>query len=313
MDDAMALKQPLPASLAAAFPGFDTSKFVIAIGEPSGGKPAEYGEVLPFTLPGSGLVGQYSTKYFPNPPYIPDGPSFVPDIPVSVRSTDYFARFDPVMAAILARSAGPPAAPSGDVITVNAAGLRVDLGIAPGSLASAFGAFSKTPDEVVVAGSDAAIVSAAASQVNFVVPANVAPGAVTVSVRAAGKELASGQFTVTAAGPGIFVLNAGDVSQPGAVENQDYSVNAPANSAAAGSVLQIFATGNPVVDTIHNIAPVEVFLGDTPATVLYSLPVPGVPGLWQVNAQVPDGISGQVPLFLIAGGLASNAVTVSVR
>jgi len=201
MEDAMALKQPLPPQAAALFPGLDISKLVVAIGEPTGGKPAGYGEVLPFTLPGSGLTGQYSTKYFPNPDYITDGPSFVPDIPVSTRSTDYFARFDPVMAAILARSSGPPSAPSGNVITVNAASLRADRGIAPGSFASAFGAFSQTSDQVLVGGVAGAIVSASGSQVNFIVPANVSPRRVTVSVRAGGQELASGQATITTAGP----------------------------------------------------------------------------------------------------------------
>jgi hypothetical protein len=105
MDDAMDLKQPVPPEVAAAFPTADFTQLMRIVGEPTGGKPAEYGEVKSFTLPGSQVVGQYSTKYFPNPDFIPGLPSFMPDIPVSLRSTDYFARHDPAMAAILARTA----------------------------------------------------------------------------------------------------------------------------------------------------------------------------------------------------------------
>ena len=39
-----------------------------------------------------------------------------------------------------------------------------------------------------------------------------------------------------------------------------------------------------------------------------------LPGLWQINAQVPQSSStGQVPVFLIAGNLASNGVTLWIK
>jgi uncharacterized protein (TIGR03437 family) len=66
-------------------------------------------------------------------------------------------------------------------------------------------------------------------------------------------------------------------------------------------------------DQASGLAPVQVFLADVPAEVLYSAPVAGLPGLWQINARVPGAISGQAPLFLVAGGLVSNAVTVVVQ
>ncbi len=36
----------------------------ILVGEPTGGKPNSYGEISSFLLPNSGLVVNYSTKYF---------------------------------------------------------------------------------------------------------------------------------------------------------------------------------------------------------------------------------------------------------
>lgn len=309
MDDAMQFKSSdIPAELQALGTPVDLTGRIFVIGQPTGGKPSGYGEVRPFTLPGSRLTGQYSTKFVVAPNGIPDEPSFLPDIRIGLRSTDYFARHDPVLAAILARTDALPAAPSGAVIVVNGASFRTDQGLAPGSFASAFGAFSQAPDEVRVNGVAARVMGGNTGQVNFLVPASITPGSTSVSVRAGGMELANGQVAITAVSPGIFVRQAVDPSQPGAVENQDYSVNSGSNPAAPGSVVQIFATGYGQLSE-----PPEVFFGDTPARVLFSGELPQYPGLWQINAMVPPSLSGQVPVFIIGGNLSSNAVTISVR
>jgi uncharacterized protein (TIGR03437 family) len=306
--DAIWLKS-LQLQAAAANPGRDLEKKMVVIGESTGGSTAGFGNVIQFILPNSRLTGQYSTKAFDPQPLIAAAPSFLPDIAIPVRSTDFFARFDPVLAAILARSAGAPPAPSGDAIAVNGASFRVEQGLAPRSFASIFGAFPGNVDAVLVNGQAATIVSAAASQINFVLPPSVSPGPAFISVRAKGAEVASGQATITAAGPGVFVTAAGDPSQPGAVLNQDSTANDHAHPAARGSVVQIFATGFGPLDSSGR-APVQVYFGDVPAEVLFSGPIPQYPGLWQINARAPDAASGQVPVYLIAESLASNAVTV---
>jgi uncharacterized protein (TIGR03437 family) len=307
--DAMVLKSSdATAQLAAMGVSVDLTGRVFVIGEAGGGKPSSYGEVQPFTLPGSKLAGQYSTAFVQAPDGIPDGPSFVPDISIGVTSTDYFARHDPVLSAILARTDVPPAAPSGNAITLNGATLRADQGLAPGSYASVLGAFPQIPDEVRINGTAALLVNSTASQVNFVIPASLQPGAATVSVRAGGAEVAKGRVVITATGPGIFVLHPADPTQPGAVENQDESVNSGSNRAAAGSVIAIFATGLGQVAGTP-----QVFFGDTPAQVAFSGPVPQYPGIWQINAVAPSSVSGQVPVFIIAGSLSSNGVTVWVH
>ena len=292
----------------------DTTGIMFVIGEPTGGKPIGFGDTLDFTLPYSQAPGYYSTDFIDQDEgVIPDLPSFNPDISVNTRSTDYFAGNDPVMAAMLARFTGAPPAPSGNVITVNGASFHADQELAPGSFAAAFGGFSVTPDQVLVGNTAGVIVSSSLSQVNFVVPASAALGLAAISVRASGQELANGQVTITAAGPGIFVWNAANPSQPGAVENQDYSVNSPGNPAARGTAVSIYATGYGPLDS-SGTAAAQAYFGDTPAQVLYSAPVAGVPGLWQINVQVPATVSpGVLPLFLVAGNVASNAVTVAVQ
>ena len=217
-----------------------------------------------------------------------------------------------MLAAIVARSPGPPPAPSGNAIAVNGASSRIGQGLAPGSFASVFGQFPDNVDAVLVNGQPGSIVSAAASQINLVLPPSVSPGPATISVRAKGAEVASGEAVITPAGPGIFVTAAGDPSQPGAVLNQNSITNDNAHPAARGSVIQIFATGFGPLDS-SNRAPVEVYFGELPAEVLFSSPIPQSPGLWQINVRVPDAATGQVPVYLIAESMVSNAVTVWVQ
>jgi hypothetical protein len=70
----------------------------VIAGEPSGGKPNSYGEVKSFVLPSSNATVYYSTKWFQNVTGDPE--SIIPDIPVSLSSSDFFARRDPVLDAI---------------------------------------------------------------------------------------------------------------------------------------------------------------------------------------------------------------------
>jgi uncharacterized protein (TIGR03437 family) len=299
VDNAMKLENPLLA------PGFNLTGRIQTIGEAPGQAPSMYGNTVPFSLPVSHVGGWYATRAFPHPLWIPDGPELAPDIPVPVNSTDFFARFDPVMAAILARSTGTARITSGDVVTANGASLRTAQGIVPGSFATAFGSFATVPDEVQVSGIPSGIVAATRGQVNFIVPDNAPVGVDDISIRAAGVELARGKTTISADGPGVFTVAATDPAQPGAVENEDNSVNSSSNPAATGSIVQIFATGCGARDAM------QAYFGDTPAQVVFSGAVSS--GLCPVNVSVPDKVSGQTPVFLIQGHVTSNAVTVWVR
>jgi uncharacterized protein (TIGR03437 family) len=311
VDDAMAMRtQQMQA--AAQLPGAGLENILVIIGESTGGAPSGYGNVQDFTLPSGRMKGQYSTQFFPLPPYIPAGPAFAPDVQVPLISADYFARHDPVVAAIVARWNGAPPAPSGSAIVLNAASYRVEQGVAPGSFAAAFGAFGAVPDQVLVNGQTARLAAAPATQVNFVAPLSTAVGPASISVRAGGVPLAAGQATITTTGPGLFVLQAVDPSQPGAILNQDSTVNGASNPAAASSILQIFATGHGPLDASQSAA-VRVIAGGQEAQVIYSGEVAGVPGLWQINAQLPAGLTGELAVYAIAGNTASNGVTVWVH
>ncbi len=237
MLNAQDLLLPYPTSIPNPNLSVNLSTLVTSIGLPTGGKPTAYGIVTGFTLPGSGIPGQISTGFFRAPAGSPDLSSVMPSIPVSLRSTDYLARFDPVMATILSRGKGAPVPPSGDAIVVNAASFRIEQGVAPGSYAAVFGNFATAPDDVTINGAGATLGSSSSSQVNLVVPEAAIPGTSAVAVRTGGKELATGTVTISRTGPGIFIIEPANPSQPGAILNQDGTVNTPSNPAATGSVV----------------------------------------------------------------------------
>src|SRR5262249_28099846 len=255
MDIAEGFKQTVP--------GIDLSNVVHLIGEPTGGKPGSYGEVKSFILPNAGLAVNYSTVFHPAM-FVPDGPSLMPDIAVPNRSADFFARHDPVLTAILGRTTIPPP-PSGDIITVSAASFRVEQGLAPGSIAVAFGQFVGGV-ELRVNSQTAQIFGTTSSAIVFLVPESVTPGPAIISVRFRDAELSRGAATITATSPGIFILDGFDPSQPGAVENPDYSINDQAHPAQPGGFLQIYATG---IGAGTPPLP-KVFLGDVALEVVCS-------------------------------------------
>ena len=82
--------------------------------------------------------------------------------------------------------------------------------------------------------------------------------------------------------------------------------------AARGSYVEIYATG---LGPIGNGALLpEVTIGGVAAFVAYSGPVPEHPGVYQVNVQIPDGLSaGEQPLTLRINGVQSNTVKIGVR
>ena len=71
----------------------------IFVGESTGGKPNHYGEVRFLTLPNSGIIVTYSTKYFENSSE--DTPSLYPDINVERSFSDVVTCKDPALDAIL--------------------------------------------------------------------------------------------------------------------------------------------------------------------------------------------------------------------
>ena len=103
---------------------------------------------------------------------------------------------NPVLAAILARATIPPP-PSADVIAVSAASFRTEQGLAPGSLAVAFGKFPNGADELRVNGQSAGIFGTSTAAVIFLLPDSANLGPATITVRLGGVDVAQGSATIT--------------------------------------------------------------------------------------------------------------------
>ena len=177
-------------------------------------------------------------------------------------------------------------------------------------------------------------------QINFQVPPGFSPSTATSIARIErpdGTELV-GHYLVSASAPAIFTLNQTGFGA-GAVLNQDNTVNSPSNPAPRGSVIQIFATGGGATTPLLapgqaapadgaplipvNVTPL-VLIGtprdqalNGPGELLFNGLAPGLLGVWQINARIPENTTpgSQVPLslYLLGSRTRSNTVTIAVN
>ncbi|HVW83682.1 MAG TPA: hypothetical protein VHB50_03340 [Bryobacteraceae bacterium] len=180
--------------------------------------------------------------------------------------------------------------------------------------------------QITFNGIPAPLIYTSAGAASAIVPFEIA-GASTVTVQVSynGQVSSTQMLPVAAAAPGLFSADATG-SGPGAILNQDYSVNSPDKPAKAGSVVVVYATGggqtNPPSDSgsvttepMPLAAGVSATVGGQPAQVLYAGNAGGeVAGVTQLNLQLPAGVTGQVPVVVTVGGQSSQStVTVSIQ
>ena len=148
-----------------------------------------------------------------------------------------------------------------------------------------------------------------ATQINCVVPYEYEAGSlvfVDVYYLGAWSKSATPNVTLTSSSPGIFTATGKGIGQAAAL-NSDNSVNSASNPASAGSIVQVFTTGEGQISpagvtggvtcsngcaTTSNIPkpvlPVAAFVAGQPATVAFYGEAPGlVSGVMQVNVVIP--------------------------
>jgi uncharacterized protein (TIGR03437 family) len=188
---------------------------------------------------------------------------------------------------------------------------------------------------VKVDGRQVPILFVAPGQVNFMLPFDTRDAqAIVVSyagVDSAAARLSPGSFRTDAA-PGIFTLSAD--AQGAVLIGGTNSIAGPrtrpqSRPARRGEVIEIYATGlgavsdppaagSPAASSplSRTVAATVVMIGGVAAPVLYSGLAPGLAGVYQVNAQVPESAPAgdRVPVTIRVGeqGL-SNAVTIAVE
>jgi uncharacterized protein (TIGR03437 family) len=127
---------------------------------------------------------------------------------------------------------------------------------------------------------------------------------------------------VESAAPALFVQGSHAIAQnyPG------YTLNSSSNPAAAGGIIIAYLTGAGAVSPqpadgapagsspVSMVTPtVTATIGGQTATVSSAALAPDFVGLWQVNIEVPMGVTqGELPLVVSVDGQSSNSANVSV-
>jgi len=185
------------------------------------------------------------------------------------------------------------------------------------------------PTAVLFGATPAPLIYTGINQVNLVVPFEISGAEATqLRVLIGSQVIAELSLPVASASPALFTQTASGVG-PGAILNQDSTINSPLNPAERGSIVSLFATGAGQTDPPGRngelsapplpkpLLPISVQIGGLDAEILYAGAAPGlIAGVIQVNCRIPASLppGPAVPVTLFAGSARSPAgVTLSVR
>ena len=167
------------------------------------------------------------------------------------------------------------------------------------------------------------------TQVGAIVPFGLLGSTTRVQVLYQGALTSSLAMPVAPATPALFSLD-GTGTGPGAILNQDGSLNSPDNPASRGSVVVLYGTGAGAVNPSavdgqlitappypSPILPLTVSIGQQVAEVLYAGVAPGsVAGILQINILVPETAptGPTVPVTFQVGDYASQSgITLAIQ
>jgi uncharacterized protein (TIGR03437 family) len=200
--------------------------------------------------------------------------------------------------------------------------------VSPGEIITFFG-FVPPASTLLFNGVPAPVLFAGSNQVNAIVPfgADVS-GPATIELRAGNAQpLAKLAVPTAPVVPAIFIQT-GTGAGPGAILNEDFSINSYTNPAAPGSVVMVYGTGFGALDPAAidgQIAsgkavtklPVTASIAGVPADVVYAGAAPGlVAGVTQINVRIPSGARPNLaaPVLLSIGSATTPAgPTLSIR
>ncbi len=187
--------------------------------------------------------------------------------------------------------------------------------------------------QVLVNGISCPLLYVSDGQINAIAPyALYTKDAATVEVHYNGVISNVVPVDVSPTSPGIFSQSSGG-SGPGAILNEDHSLNTTVNPAAKGTIISLFGGGEgqttpqgidgliapigPISSLPQPILPIAVTIGGIPATdITYAGAAPQqTAGLLQINVRIPaNATSGEVPVVIQIGqAISQGRLTVSVR
>ena len=162
-------------------------------------------------------------------------------------------------------------------------------------------------------------------QVNFQMPFGIAAGTVQVQLKTAKGASAAVSATVQATSPAIFTVDASGTGEPYVLHAADFSVVRATNPAVPkeylvlmltglGEVTPPVAAGRPGGDNgqwgpVNNtVTTTHAYMSEREVPVSFSGLMPGFPGVYQVNIQVPsDIVPGVYRVSVRSNGVSSQA------
>ncbi len=243
------------------------------------------------------------------------------------------------------------AAPLPNVASVSAASFAANASLAPETITAAFGSgFSQnvavastfplptTLDSTQVVVRDvfnverlAPLFFVSPTQINYLLPQGVFPGAATVFVRRSNNDIAQGSITVETSAPALFAANANGQGIAAAVVlrvRNGQQIFEPVSRAENGTQVAIPIDLGPESDQIYLLlfgtgfrgfvppSALTVTVGGTPVLVLGYAAVDGFAGLDQCNiGPLPRSFAerGNVNVVMSAGTKTANTVGVSIK
>lgn len=188
----------------------------------------------------------------------------------------------------------PAAPPALRIDNIENAASLVDGPLSAGETIVVNGAGFGSDAQLMIGGATVPTISTTATQIVAVVPSNLPNTPVLVQVQSGGAASNPVPVPVAAASPGVFSAD-GSGHGPGAIFNQDGTLNTPSNPAKPGDKITILATGVGPVSFTGGFAvtgfPVNVFIdgfyADGVAAVMG--PIAGLPGsVYQITVFVPN-------------------------
>ena len=209
--------------------------------------------------------------------------------------------------------------------------------LAPGSWATLFGTGLASTEatassvplprslagiSVFVNGIAAPLRYVSARQINFVVPFEIAvSGSTVVPVKVVSQtESASYNLRLVTRAPAVFTQD-GTPSGPAHVFDGSFR---PLQTVDSGAAIILYAaglgptsppvpseSGGAATEPLNRVSdPVEVYVGDAPATVSFAGMAPGFPGVYQLNVATPPLLTGRV--YVRSGAWQSNVADIAI-
>jgi uncharacterized protein (TIGR03437 family) len=256
-------------------------------------------------------------------------PAYSITLLVLPAASDTLAAPQPVVDAVTNGASFTPVISPGAVVVISGKGLGPAKLVSFRASTSGMVATSLNGTRVLFDGTPAPVLYTMADLVSAVVPYVAALKSTThVQIEYLGSRSAPVEIPVSAVAPGIFTLDGSGHGQ-GSVRNSDGSRNSPANPAARGSDVAIFATGEgqtgpPGVDgkiggriLSKPLVAVSVRIGGVTAAPTYAgTASAAVAGVLQIDLKIPGSIppGSAVPLEIQIGTATSQPnITMAVK